>query len=169
MQIHQNPLYLMDVRYCWIWKKYAGSIVCFCYIFPMFGSRESSTMQRVRIWSSKASISTISHDEEILDRQQIEYSPRGLSIWVILPEIIGLIRCDGLDVAELAEINNDTYWDKFMGSPLNRFALCVCCLFGLNHSFAQERGIINNAESKHVKFKSINLGDCQELSLIVPS
>ncbi|TXG35159.1 glycoside hydrolase family 127 protein [Seonamhaeicola maritimus] len=36
----------------------------------------------------------------------------------------------------------------------------LCFLLSL-FSFAQENGILNNSESKHVKFKSINIGDCQ--------
>ena len=37
----------------------------------------------------------------------------------------------------------------------------ICCLLITNLSYGQEYGIINNAASKYVKLKSINLGDCQ--------
>ncbi len=39
------------------------------------------------------------------------------------------------------------------------FILCSLCMVSLTH--AQERGIINNAQSPHIKLKSIDIGDCQ--------
>ena len=42
----------------------------------------------------------------------------------------------------------------------NQFLL-FCCIFILNNSFAQQKGIINNANSPYVKLKSINIGDCK--------
>lgn len=39
------------------------------------------------------------------------------------------------------------------------FLFLFACLL-VNTSFAQSKGIINNANSEHVKFKSINMGDC---------
>ncbi len=36
-----------------------------------------------------------------------------------------------------------------------------CSIVVVNLSYAQKQGIINNAESPHVKLKSINLGDCR--------
>ncbi|WP_282135528.1 glycoside hydrolase family 127 protein [Seonamhaeicola maritimus] len=39
--------------------------------------------------------------------------------------------------------------------------LFLLCFLLSQFSFAQENGILNNSESKHVKFKSINMGDCQ--------
>ena len=44
---------------------------------------------------------------------------------------------------------------------MKNLILVLCCFFVINSSLAQEQGIINNADSKHVKLKSINLGDCQ--------
>ena len=40
--------------------------------------------------------------------------------------------------------------------------LCSICMTNFCH--AQERGIINNAESPHVKLKSVNIGDCRWIS-----
>lgn len=37
----------------------------------------------------------------------------------------------------------------------------VCCLVPLGGLKAQENGIINNSKSPYVKFKSVNMGDCQ--------
>ena len=37
----------------------------------------------------------------------------------------------------------------------------ICCLFLIINANAQDKGIINNAESKQIKFKSINIGDCK--------
>jgi len=37
----------------------------------------------------------------------------------------------------------------------------VCCLVPLGGLKAQENGIINNSKSPYVKFKSVNIGDCQ--------
>ena len=37
----------------------------------------------------------------------------------------------------------------------------ICGILMVNLSYAQKQGIINNAESPHVKLKSINIGDCR--------
>lgn len=37
--------------------------------------------------------------------------------------------------------------------------VCSVCMIGVSH--AQERGIVNNAQSPHAKLRSINIGDCQ--------
>lgn len=39
------------------------------------------------------------------------------------------------------------------------FILCSLCMISLTH--AQQQGIINNADSPHVKLRSIDIGDCQ--------
>ncbi|MDZ8117055.1 glycoside hydrolase family 127 protein [Pontiella agarivorans] len=39
--------------------------------------------------------------------------------------------------------------------------LTLCVLVAAGTAVAQQQGIINNAESKNVKLKSVNLGDCQ--------
>jgi len=44
---------------------------------------------------------------------------------------------------------------------MKNFILIFCLFFSINISFAQEKGIINNTNSSHVKFKSINIGDCK--------
>ncbi|WP_111706198.1 glycoside hydrolase family 127 protein [Lutibacter citreus] len=44
---------------------------------------------------------------------------------------------------------------------MKNFSLLFLNIFIVCASFAQTNGIINNADSPHVKFKSINMGDCQ--------
>lgn len=44
---------------------------------------------------------------------------------------------------------------------MNKPTLLLILTSLFSFSFAQEQGIINNAESPHVAFKSINIGDCQ--------
>jgi len=44
---------------------------------------------------------------------------------------------------------------------MKKCIIVLCSVFMMNLSFAQEQGIINNAESPHVKLKSINIGDCR--------
>ena len=39
--------------------------------------------------------------------------------------------------------------------------IVLCSILMMNPSYAQKRGIINNAESPYVKLKSINIGDWQ--------
>ncbi|TYA92123.1 glycoside hydrolase family 127 protein [Seonamhaeicola marinus] len=39
--------------------------------------------------------------------------------------------------------------------------LFIISIILVNVSFSQEKGIVNTSESNHVKFKSINIGDCQ--------
>ena len=43
---------------------------------------------------------------------------------------------------------------------MKRIILTFCCLSLLSISYTQELGIIDNSQSPHVKFKSINMGDC---------
>lgn len=44
---------------------------------------------------------------------------------------------------------------------MRRIAIVVCAMTMGTLAHAQERGIINNAQSGHVKLKSINIGDCR--------
>jgi len=44
---------------------------------------------------------------------------------------------------------------------MKKLVFIIFSLFMMNFAFAQEHGIVNNANSPHVKLKSINLGDCQ--------
>ncbi len=44
---------------------------------------------------------------------------------------------------------------------MNRIAFVFCIMLTAGLAQAQQRGIINNSESPHVKLKSINIGDCQ--------
>ncbi|ANW96248.1 hypothetical protein AXE80_08130 [Wenyingzhuangia fucanilytica] len=43
---------------------------------------------------------------------------------------------------------------------MKKVGLILVTVFCLGNLFSQEKGIINNADSKYVKFKSINIGDC---------
>ncbi len=44
---------------------------------------------------------------------------------------------------------------------MKRLALVVCSICMTQLSYAQEQGIINNANSPHVALKSVDIGDCQ--------
>ncbi|MCK5617334.1 glycoside hydrolase family 127 protein, partial [Candidatus Pacearchaeota archaeon] len=44
---------------------------------------------------------------------------------------------------------------------MKKLTVILCSIFMIHISYAQQQGIINNAESPHVKLKSINIGDCQ--------
>ncbi len=44
---------------------------------------------------------------------------------------------------------------------MNRIIVVIFSTMLASVSFAQTKGIINNANSKHVAFKSVNIGDCQ--------
>ena len=46
-------------------------------------------------------------------------------------------------------------------TDMNRIAFVFCIMLTAGLAQAQQRGIINNSESPHVKLKSINIGDCQ--------
>lgn len=43
---------------------------------------------------------------------------------------------------------------------MRNLLLFICCILMVTLSIAQDKGIINNGESPHVKFKSVDLGDC---------
>jgi DUF1680 family protein len=44
---------------------------------------------------------------------------------------------------------------------MKKSTILICIILTISFSYAQERGIINNANSSYVKLKSINMGDCQ--------
>ena len=44
---------------------------------------------------------------------------------------------------------------------MNKLVFFVCSLFIINLSYSQEHGIINNADSPHAIFKSVDFGDCR--------
>ena len=44
---------------------------------------------------------------------------------------------------------------------MRRLAIVVFSVCMMDLTYAQERGIINNAQSPHVKLKSVDIGDCQ--------
>lgn len=44
---------------------------------------------------------------------------------------------------------------------MKKWIVILSTILMMNPSYAQDQGIINNAESPHVKLKSINLGDCR--------
>lgn len=48
-----------------------------------------------------------------------------------------------------------------MVKPMKTLAFIICSLCMIDFSYAQQRGIINNSQSPHVKLKSIDIGDCQ--------
>ncbi|RKR12195.1 hypothetical protein CLV91_2320 [Maribacter vaceletii] len=44
---------------------------------------------------------------------------------------------------------------------MKKIIIAAFGILAMQITFAQEKGILNNAESKHVKLKSVNMGDCQ--------
>lgn len=46
-------------------------------------------------------------------------------------------------------------------TKMKSMTFILCCTMAANLAQAQQRGIINNAQSPHVKLKSINISDCQ--------
>jgi len=48
-----------------------------------------------------------------------------------------------------------------MDELMKRLMILICAICMMNVSYAQQQGITNNAQSPHVKLKSINIGDCE--------
>jgi len=53
------------------------------------------------------------------------------------------------------------YFPDEMDELMKRLIIAICAICMMSVSYAQERGIINNADSPHVRLKSIDIGDCQ--------